>query len=65
MREETVLTIAMKNTLDFLDEESGLPKEFLEDVTVVPLHYAIDIIKDMSDTIESLMKTNDSLRHEG
>lgn len=64
MKEETVLTIAMKNTFDFLDEQSGLPKDFFENVVVVPLHCALDIIKDMSDTIEILIKTNEKLRHE-
>lgn len=54
---ETVLSIAMKNTYDFLDEQSGLPNEFLDSVTVVPLHCATDVIKDMADQIDRLVKS--------
>lgn len=55
MKVETTLEIAMKNTLDFLEDQSGLPNQFLENIKLVSYDYAVDIIKDQGDTIKTLL----------
>lgn len=61
--ENKLVEIAMKNTNDFLMEQSGYPKDFFENIIVVPLFVATDIITDMADQIKILMETNEKLRH--